>query len=322
MTSSKGSTKAIRLYQRAVLIYNPNAGKLRKNPSQLANVLELLRAHGHAVTATATTGPGDATAIAARSVAEGADLILVAGGDGSINEALNGMVGSQVPLAVLPGGTANVLASEVGLGRAQRAASLLRELEPVRIAVGVVRNSDRSLRRHFICMAGAGLDAHVVAKVNGPVKRTFGKLAYWVAGFQSLSRSLEEMDAEFDGGRVRCSFALVSRVRNYGGDLEIVRNASLLHNQLGAYLFEGSNSFRYLKYLTGVALKTAAGMSGITATRLDTLRLDPASAAPVRLQVDGEDAGYLPVTLEIVPDALTILLPPRYLAAERKRWTT
>jgi diacylglycerol kinase family enzyme len=170
-------------------------------------------------------------------------------------------------------------------------------------------------------MAGAGLDAHVVAQVKGNVKRMFGKGAYWVAGFQSLSRRLEEMDAEFNDVRVRCSFALLSRVRNYGGDLEIVLNAGLLHNQLGAYLFEGSNSFRYLKYFTGVLLRTAAGMSGITATRLDRLSLS-AATAPVRLQVDGEDAGFLPVTVEIVPDALTILLPPAYLAKERKRWTT
>lgn len=320
MTSSKGSTKAIRSYQRAVLIYNPNAGKLRRDAGYIPQALAVLREQGHAVTSAATSGPGDATAIAARSIAEGADLILVAGGDGSINEALNGMIGSHIPLGVLPGGTANVLASETGLKRSH-AASMVKDLEPVRLAVGLVRNPDGSPRRHFICMAGAGLDAHVVAKVKGPIKRMFGKGAYWVAGFQSLSRRLEEMDAQFNDVHIRCSFALLSRVRNYGGDLEIVLNAGLLHNQLGAYLFEGSNSFRYLKYFTGVMLRSAAGMSGITATHIDKLSLSPVSA-PVRLQVDGEDAGFLPVTVEIVPDALTILLPPAYLARERKRWTT
>ncbi|MBL8179557.1 MAG: diacylglycerol kinase family lipid kinase [Bryobacterales bacterium] len=310
-------------YRRAILIHNPNAGKVRGKPGLIEAALRALRGQGHEVEARPTNAPGDATRIAREAVAAGADLILVAGGDGTINEALNGMIGCDTPLAVLPAGTANVLARETGIPVSPpKAAAVLNHMQPARIATGLVRNRDGSVRRHFVCMAGAGLDAHIVAYINPGMKRMLGKGAYWIAGFQSITRRLVELDATLPQSTHRCSFALASLVRNYGGDLEIARNASLLAPQFGLYLFEGSNPLRYLKYFTGVVLRNAARLKGITATNVTRLALDPVNGDKVHLQLDGEEAGTLPVTIEVVPSSLTLLLPPRYLAKERSRWTT
>ena len=283
----------------------------------------MLREQGHGVEAFPTGAPGDATGIARNAVQAGAKLILAAGGDGTVNEVLNGMTGSDVPLAVLPAGTANVLAMETGIPTSPpRAAAVLHQMQPARIATGLVRNADGSVRRHFVCMAGAGLDAHIVAYIDPAMKRALGKGAYWIAGFQSIARRLVELDATLPQSTHRCSFALASMVRNYGGDLEIARNASLLAPQFGLYLFAGSNPLRYLKYFTGVLLKNAARWKGVTATKASRLALDPVNGGKVHLQLDGEDAGTLPVTLEIVRDSLTLLLPQPYLEKERSRWTT
>lgn len=310
-------------YQRASLIYNPNAGFLRGRKRLLEQVIRVLRDGGHQVTPRGTSGPGHATQLARDCVSSGDELILVMGGDGSIHEAVNGMAGAKTPLAVLPAGTANVLAMETGLGRKPLpAAARLSELEPARVALGLLEEANGAPRRYFLLMAGAGLDAYVVTIVSGPLKNKLGKAAYWIAPFRLLARRLEEFQVRSEGVARRSSFALASRVRNYGGDLEIAGGASLLSNHFEVVLFEGASPFRYLKYFLGVLTRTATRMSGVTVFQTGSLLLEPAPEDTVHVQLDGEDCGTLPARLRIVPDALTLLLPPGYLARERKRWTT
>ncbi|MCS7025806.1 MAG: diacylglycerol kinase family lipid kinase [Bryobacteraceae bacterium] len=304
-------------------MYNPQAGTLRRHNKLVEAVLRRLQEAGHRVFLRPTRHPGDATQLARQCVEEGADVILVAGGDGTINEVANGMIHSDTPLGILPAGTANVLAMELRMGAsALRAAEKLGEWEPVRIGVGLVCEPSGAARRHFLLMAGAGLDAHIVAHLNLSWKRILGKGAYWAAGFASLGRRLEELEARNGTRSIRCSFALASRVRNYGGDLEIALGASLLEDHFEVVLFEGSNPFRYLKYFAGVLTGTTARLGGVTLLNSTHLELRPAGEAPVYLQVDGENSGFLPVELRFVPQALTLLAPPKYLASERARWTT
>ena len=136
--------RPIATYQNAFLIYNPNAGKLnRKRDDLLQRTIDALTLDGHRVTAVATTGPRTAGAIARECIDKGADLILAAGGDGTINEVANGMVGSTTPLGILPAGTANVLAVELGY-RTQYAAGgkgSFPSCDAVRIGIGSARES-------------------------------------------------------------------------------------------------------------------------------------------------------------------------------------
>jgi diacylglycerol kinase (ATP) len=241
-------------------------------------------------------------------------LILAGGGDGTINEVANGMIGVETPLAILPGGTANVLAVELGVGSDMaRAARKIGDLVPARIAVGSIENE--SEQRYFLLMAGAGLDALIVYNIDAKLKALVGKVAYWVGGFGQFGRSLPEFDVHTNGEEVRCSFALASRVKNYGGDLWIARNASLYRNDFELVLFQGAHSLPYMKYLVGVITGRLAKMDGIKILHTETVEIASSNKSGVYVQVDGEFAGRLPAKLSMVPNALTLLVPREF---ERK----
>jgi diacylglycerol kinase family enzyme len=251
--------------------------------------------------------------IAREHVDRGAGLVVAAGGDGTINEVAEGMAHTAVPLAVLPGGTANVLAVETKLGtRLEPAAEGLGHLRARRISIGHVTCDGGRVSRHFLLMAGIGLDAHIVYRVNAGLKARFGKLAYWLAGWSLVGRRLPEFEVEVDGERRRCSFALISKVRNYGGDFEIARNVSLLDDQFEVVLFEGRSSLRYLKYLIGLAFNRVAGMKGVTVTTATRVKASSPEDSRVYVQIDGEFAGHLPADIRIVPDALTLMVKEDY----------
>lgn len=305
-------------YRQIGLIYNPCAGALRgRGEARLQRAIAVLRAAGHGVDACPTTGPETAGAIARERIARGADLILIAGGDGTINEALQGVAGTAVPLAALPAGTANCLCCELGLGRGvERAAAKIGELEPVRVSLGLLRAAGAA-PRHFLMMAGVGLDARVVREVDPDLKRRLGKFAYWVASFRLVGKRLAEFDVRANGVTRRCGFALVARGRNYGGDLAIARGASLLRRDFEAVLLEGATAAKYLKYFVGVGTATLGRMRGATILAARSVELVPA-AGPVPVQVDGEYAGDLPATIEIAAGAITLLAPRRFLAAQAR----
>lgn len=272
-----------------------------------------MRQDGHNVSVAPTTGPRTAAAIARDYAGRGADLVLAAGGDGTINEVAEGLVHTPVPLGILPAGTANVLASEMKLSsRLARAAERLRESQPHRISVGHLTCENGTVSRHFLLMAGVGLDAHIVYEVSAPLKAFAGKVAYWVAGWAFLGRRLAEFQVEVNGHRKTCSFALASKVRNYGGDFEIAREVSLFDDRFEVVLFEGRSSVRYVKYFTGLVLNRVEGMRGVTVLREKCLKLSSPDDERVYVQIDGEYAGHLPAQVRIVPDALTLLVPPEY----------
>lgn len=294
----------------------------------MRRAIERLDARGLTVDSIATTGPGHAGEIARREVDRGADQILVAGGDGTINEVVNGMAFSDVPLGVLPAGTANVLACELGIGRSmERAADALAESVPARVALGLISNGENA-RRYFLLMAGAGLDADIVFNLNTRMKESFGKVAYWVGGFSKLGRRIPEFTVKANGREFRASFALLSRVRNYGGDLEIAPTISLLDDEFEMVLFEGESSLGFLKYMLSVVVHQQQSMTGITILRTRQAALSgAASGDAIHLQVDGEYAGVAPARVEIVPNALTLLVPPgfrtrRPASVEDAAWTT
>lgn len=312
----RGLDNAHKKYGEAVVIYNPYAGRLARRGHLLQRTIEHLAETGIAARLVPTTGPNTAAQLAEQAIEAGADLILAAGGDGTINEVANGMVRSKVPLAILPGGTANVLAHELKMrGGMLRAAANLGNMVPCRVSLGLLRGPHGN--RYFLMMAGAGLDAQIVYELNLDLKAALGKLAYYAGGFRQVFRTIPQFDVELAGERRRCGFALVSRVRNYGGDLEIARGASLLRSDFEVVLFEGSSSIRYLRYLAAVVAGRADKMRGVLVTRATSLSCDNPADDRIYAQIDGELACHLPVSIEIVPEALTLLVPPTYLEREQ-----
>jgi diacylglycerol kinase (ATP) len=301
------------LFRQPVLIYNPAAGALRRNPGRiLQRTIAALALGDIAPRPLPTSAPGHADSLAREAVRQGADLVLVLGGDGTINEVVQGLIDSNVPLGVLPGGTANVLAMELGLGsRLEAAAKRLAAFEPRPVALGRITGSFGS--RYFLLMAGAGLDANIVYEVSAGLKNAVGKLAYWVAGFAHFFKHVEQLDVRIDGHIHQCGFALISRVRNYGGDLEIASGASLHDDHFEVVLFEGSNPLRYAWYMLNVAARRVQRIRGVHVLR--TRQVDILTQAPV--QIDGEYLGRQTVSIEIIPGALQLLLPPRLVSPKR-----
>ncbi|MBV8829072.1 MAG: hypothetical protein JO108_07545, partial [Acidobacteriaceae bacterium] len=144
-----------------------------------------------------------------------------------------------------------------------------------------------------------------------------GKLAFYVCGFAQIFRSLPEFEVSIDGKTYVASFALISRVRNYGGDLEIARRASLLREDFEVVLFRGTHALQYLPYFVGVALGRINQMKGVTVLHGQSVLCHGKKDENIFVQVDGELAGRLPVQTKIIPDALTLLAPPEYLVRER-----
>lgn len=260
-----------------------------------------------------TEGQGTASTIARECIRRGADLILVAGGDGTINEAVNGMIHAAVPLGILPAGTGNVLATELGLrGRAEDIIRQVGEWIPRRLPAGLLTADGGALHRYFLLLAGVGFDAPIIRKVDPALKKSYGTLSYWIAGLGELNRELDEFEVRLGGTTYRCSFALASRVRNYGGAVEIARHAGLFREDFGVVLLEGRSTFHYLEYLAGALANRLDGMRGASILHAKTLEFYPAGDAPVYVEVDGELAGQLPAKIEIVPNALTLLVPPAF----------
>ena len=241
-------------------------------------------------------------------------MIVAAGGDGTINEVVEGMVHSEVPLGVLPAGTANVLAAETGMSYSlESAARELITYTPERISIGRLRfEKGCSGIRHFLLMAGIGFDARMIYNLSAPLKNNLGKVAYWMAAVSLMGRRLEEFSVKIEDREYRCSFALISKVRNYGGDVKIARDTSLFDDQFEVVLFQGQNSVRYVRYFVGIVLNRLRGMEGVTILRASKLEISAVRDSRVHMQVDGEYAGRLPGSVEIVKDAITLLLPPLY----------
>jgi len=277
-----------------------------------ARTLDVLRGEWTDVRPVPTEGPQTAGRIVADCIAGGAGLIVAAGGDGTLNEAVAGATGSDVPFGILPFGTANVLSNELRMGNNPvRAAEWMKHSTPIPVSLG--RMVSEECKRVFLCMAGVGLDARIVRIVSPRVKAALGKYAYWLYAFEQVGRRLHQFRVRVNGREYISSFALISRVRNYGGDIEIARRANLLEDHFAVVLCEGHSSSRYLKYFTGVITNTMERMSGVHVLDATHVEIEPLEGKLDR-QLDGEHAGFGAASFEIVESAVRLLVPQPYLS--------
>lgn len=250
--------------------------------------------------------------LACKAAVAGCDLILAAGGDGTINETVNGIAGSRIPFGVLPAGTANVLANEIGLAnRPDYAAKQLLDATPVRIALGVLERPDQP-SRHFVLMAGVGLDARIVYELDLDLKGKLGKLAYWHGGFRQFGRPVPRFHLAVNGLRYCASFALITRVRNYGGDFEIARRVRLTDNDFEVVVFQNHEWQDYLRFFGAVMTNRLHNTNGVAIARATKVDVDAPEDQRIYIQTDGEAVGVLPATVSTIPDALTLLMPKSY----------
>jgi diacylglycerol kinase (ATP) len=281
---------------------------------RLDAAVEVFRKAGRQVELFATPGPNKAGELAHKA-SQSCDLVLAAGGDGTINEAINGLVGSRVPFGALPAGTANVLANEIGLSnRPDRAASQLLHAIPTRIALGAYDRPGHP-RRHFALMAGVGLDARIVYELDLNLKARLGKLAYWHGGIRQLGRAVPQFTIRVNGETFNASFALITRVRNYGGDFEIAKRVRLTDADFEIVIFQNKEWHDYLRFFGAVVTNRLYSTPGVIIRRATEAIVSAPENERIYVQADGEAIGSIPASILTVPDALTLLIPKQYTAS-------
>ena len=293
-----------------MLVSNPNAGRGgARRALALARFREALAARGVETEVWETRAPGDASRLAARAAREGARTLIVSGGDGTINEALQGVIGKNLRLAVWPAGTANVLGRELRMPfDAARAAEVVARGRTLRVTVGCATGEgDEASRRYFLLMAGVGLDASVVSRVPARLKRRAGEAAFWYAGLGHLARwRPKEFTVEVGGESYRATFAAVGKAPRWGGGLAVTPRARLDAEEFEVCLVNSRSRLRYLRLL-GSALRGGAKEGARGVRFLRAARVGARGDALV--QLDGELVGSLPMTFEVVPERLEIIVP-------------
>ena len=313
--------------RKVVLLYNPIAGKNReRRRADVEAAAQVLRASGVEAQPVATRAPGSAGEQAREAVAEGCDTVLACGGDGTIHEVVQGLAGTDTPLGVIPLGTGNSLANELGLSRNPvRAARAILASEPRRIAVGKVeypeRGTGRQCARYFIVIAGAGVDARMLYQMNVAAKQRQGMAAYYGEALRLfLTHRFQRFEAEWSDRqgevhRVGVTQIMAVRLRQFGGILRwLAPDAELERDDLQLVLFRTSNRVSYCLYLLRALLQQRWKTPGVDLVWARDVLCRPIAGDPsgnIYAEADGELLGGLPVRFSTVPKALTLLVPKR-----------
>jgi diacylglycerol kinase (ATP) len=303
----------------ALLIYNPTSGRRRhRRFLEIEQGVRILQEAGIHAELAPTTGPRTAQVIAKQAVEQNRGMVIACGGDGTINEIVNGLAGSHVPMAVLPAGTANILAKELGIPwDIPHAARLIPDGAIRRVALGIAirldgNHSDEAPRggRYFMCVGGAGPDGAIVNAVHEGLKKSTGILAYWAEGFRQLVHyNFPELRIRSAGLDHRATIVVVGRTAHYGGPFKITTGASLFEDSFELLTNAARSRFRYLACLPALWFGTLRGMEGIETWKATDAVCEPNGGGTVYAQVDGEPIGALPMAFRIVPDALSLVTP-------------
>lgn len=290
---------------RGVLIYNAAAGQ-SDLARRLESITRKLAGDGISLEPSPTMAPGHAAELAREARTGGADLVVVCGGDGTINEAALALAGSSVPLGILPGGTANVLARELGIPRSLPSAAKVL-VSGVEIAISVGRANER----RFLMMAGFGFDAMVLTGFNPFLKRHLGRLAYAARCAEEFVRlQPPDIDVITDEGVVRASMVIAANIRLYGGDFVLAPEADPTDGLLDLVIFRGKGRLDYTRYLAGALAQRLGSFTDVTMLRTPSVVIRSAGS-PVPGHVDGDTVLETPVTLTVEPRALKVLVPQR-----------
>ena len=263
----------------------------------------------------ATTAPGDARRFAATAVADGFDVIAAAGGDGTVNEVLNGIGDvpggfDRVRLGVLPLGTVNVFAREWKIPlRLEAAWAVLRRARETRLDLGRVNflEEGQPAQRYFMQLAGAGLDARAVELVSWRLKTNAGPLAYVVAGFQAVLEKQARLCVSVDGQKLEGELVLFGNGQLYGGPFAFFPGASASDGRLDACVFPSVSLPSLCRLVPELLLRRKLPEKMVRRARVQSLEVT--CETPAAFELDGEWAGYLPATFSVEPKKLRMVVP-------------
>ncbi|MEJ2683071.1 MAG: diacylglycerol kinase family lipid kinase [Candidatus Sulfobium sp.] len=289
----------------SILIYNPAA--LRASTGKIGRAQEFLERKGFLSEVLLTEKSGHAEHLARECLKRNPDLIIAAGGDGTINEVMNGIVFSGTPLAILPMGTTNVLAKELGvpenvMGALERAVNGL----PRKVSLGKIETGEggHPAARYFCLMAGIGFDGKAVHDVSPYIKKISGKAAYIMSGMKSmLGYPPGEIVIRTEDREFTAYSAIVGKSSKYGGNLKVTPDANLLDPFLYACIFRGRSRTDILRYFLGVLRGTHLGYSDVEYVKSSLLEV----RGRVDVQIDGDYLGMTPARISVVRDALDLV---------------
>lgn len=250
-----------------------------------------------------TLSAGHGVSLAREAVNQGASLVVAAGGDGTVNEVVNGLGDSGVCLGILPIGSVNVLAMELGLPMdVPGAARVIREGATRKIDLGQVNG------RRFVQLAGVGLDAQVVRETDHGSKKALGPLSYVLTAVQVAARPSPTLRVWVSGREeMRGSFVLIGNGRFYGGPFQFFPGASLEDGELDVCVFQRTGHLDLLRYLRGVVLNRLPHYVDVEMFRASQLRIESDEEVPA--EVDGELCAVTPVEVRVLPRALSVRVP-------------
>ena len=310
--------------RRVALIYNPASGQISaRRAAAVEDAMAVFREAGIEAAAFVTREAGDATVHAKHAAGDGYDAILACGGDGTVHEIVQSLVGTEVALGVVPLGTANALASDLGLiATPAKVARKLLDAVPTRVSVGRIHYRDSQGNpgsRYFIVAAGIGADALLMSRLDTRLKRRLGYVLYliealriWATSSFPLFEAVLPENGNGGGRVLEVSQLLAVRVHSFGGVLRtLAPGASLRNGSLSLLAFKTQSRLHYLRFL----LAAIAGRQTFTRkvellnTPFIECRALNSSRDALFAEADGEVLGSLPVRLEVVPHSLTLLIP-------------
>jgi diacylglycerol kinase (ATP) len=283
-----------------VVILNPTAG----NPETFRDWQERVESVARGCPIRITSHAGEAEDMARRAVAEGFARIAAAGGDGTVNQVANGLAGSNAALGLLPLGTVNVFAMELGL-----------PLHSLELCWDIINGTTMRLidlpsanGKYFVQLAGVGLDAQVVKETSLAFKRSFGPLSYLISAAHIAAREPPKLFIESENASLsEGSFVLIGNGRRYGGPFPFFKHAVIDDGLLDVVLFKRLGYLEIIKYLQDVVFSSDIRVPEIE--YFQTRRLRITSKQDVPLELDGELAGNCPVDFQIQKRALRVLAP-------------
>jgi YegS/Rv2252/BmrU family lipid kinase len=263
----------------------------------------------------ATTAPGDARRFAQAAVATGYDVIAAAGGDGTVNEVLNGIADepdgfAKARLGVLPLGTVNVFARELKIPlKLERAWRVLKRANEMKIDLGRADffEDGKPAQRYFMQLAGAGLDARAIELVSWKLKKSAGPLAYLVAGFQALTEKQARITAKADGREISGELLLLGNGRFYGGPFEIFPDAGLCDGRLEACAFPKVDLSSLTRLAPEFLLRRKLAEAHVR--RLNAGKIELTGDSSAAFELDGEWIGHLPATFSVERQKLRVVIP-------------
>ena len=315
--------------RKAALLYNPDSGGSKQRQRELQSAVEILKNGGVEARLLASESKAHAGELTRQAVADGCDTIFACGGDGTINNIAQVLASTPVALAVLPIGTANALAHDIGLPlKIPAAAKAALHAEPRHIALGRITCPDLKgnlSTQYFVIAAGVGVDAHLFYKLHSGTKQRLGMAAYYAKAWHMwFTYAMPRFHVGYtcpgssEAREAYVTELLAVRIRQFGGVIrELAPGASLDRNDMRLILCHTGAKLAYLAYVTRSLLGRGWNIPGIELTYSDKAACTYAASkdaerqSKIYVEADGELIGSLPAEISVVPDALTLLAPRR-----------